>query len=193
MWPLLERVDQGRLVHQRAARGVDEDHAGLHARDARFASRKPRVSSLRARWSEMTSDRASSSSSSTIVTPASARGERFQAITSMPMPFAMRATSGADAAEPDHAERLAEQLHAFERLPGAGADVAVHAREIAAGRHHQRDGLLGDGGVAVALDGVDLDPESASSVGDVHVARRTGAEEHDVLERVHCGPGSVGM
>ena len=41
---------------------------------------------------------------------------------------------GADAAEPDDAERLAEHLHAFERLPGAGADVAVHAREIAAAR-----------------------------------------------------------
>ena len=70
---------------------------------------------------------------------------------------------GADAAEPDDAERLAEHLHAFERLPGAGADVAVHAREVAAGGHHQRDGLLGHRGVAVALDGVDLDAGASSS------------------------------
>ena len=31
----LQRGDQRRLVHQRAARGVDEDDARLHARDAR--------------------------------------------------------------------------------------------------------------------------------------------------------------
>ena len=35
----------------------------------------------------------------------------------------------ADAAEPDQAERLAVKLHAFKRLPGAGAHGAVHARE----------------------------------------------------------------
>jgi len=53
--------------------------------------------------------------------------------------------------------------------------------QIAAGRHHQRDGLLGDGGVAIALDGVNLDAERFD-LRHVHVARGAGAEEHDVLE-----------
>jgi len=96
------------------------------------------------------------------------------------MPLAILATS-ADAAETDNAEGFAEHLHAFEWLPVAGADVAVHAREIPAGRHHQRDGLLGHGGVAIALDGMDLHAQRFD-LGHIHVARRAGAEEHDVLE-----------
>ena len=61
----------------------------------------------------------------------------------------MRSNLAADAAEPDHAERLAEELHAFVRHPGAGAHFAIHAGDIAAGGEHQRDGVLGDRGVAV--------------------------------------------
>ena len=88
----------------------------------------------------------------------------------------------ADAAEPDHAQRLALQLHAFERAPGAGAHRAVHAREPARAGEHQRDGVLGHRPVAVALDGVHGDAALLQRR-HVHVARRPGAEEHDVLER----------
>ena len=89
----------------------------------------------------------------------------------------------ADAAEPDDAERLAVKLHAFARRPGAGADLTIHARDVAARGQHQRDGVLGDRGVAVALDGVDANA-ARLELGDVHVARRAGAEKDDVLERV---------
>ena len=65
--------------------------------------------------------------------------------------------------------------------PGAAADAAVHPRQIAAGREHQRDRVLGHRGIAVALDGVDRDAD-VLELGDVHVARGAGAEEHDVLE-----------
>src|SRR5207247_11332588 len=52
---------------------------------------KPRVSSFSVRFIEITSDRASNSSSSTSGAPG--RGDRFQAITSMPRPRPMRRTS----------------------------------------------------------------------------------------------------
>ena len=65
----------------------------------------------------------------------------------------------ADAAEPDQAERLALELHAFERVPDAAAHRAVHARKLAAAGKHQRHGVLGDRGVAIALDGVHRDAE----------------------------------
>jgi hypothetical protein len=56
--------------------------------------------------------------------------------------------------------------------------------------HHQSDGLLGDGGVAIALDGMDLDAERFD-FRHVHVARRTGAEKHNVFE-VPALPDQVG-
>ncbi len=150
-------------------------------RAMRSASMKPRVSSLSARWSEITSARASSASRSTSGTPrigprGAVPGDHLHADAARDA-----RDLAADAAEPDHAERLADELHAFERLPGAGAHRAVHAREVAAAGEHQRDGVLGDRGVAVALDGVHLTP-SAVQRRHVHVARGAGAEEHDVLE-----------
>ncbi len=102
--------------------------------------------------------------------------------TSAPRAVLMRIDDlGADAAEPDHAQGLAGELHPFQRLPGAGAHRAVHARKAAAAGEHQRDGMLGDGGVAVALDGVYLDGERVERR-HVHVARCAGAEEYDVPE-----------
>ena len=95
--------------------------------------------------------------------------------------FADARDLAADAAEPDHAQRLAEQLHALVRRPDAGAHLAVHARDVARGGHHQRDRVLGHRGVAVALDDVHLDA-ARFQFADIHVARGSGAEEHDVLE-----------
>ena len=186
MWPRSSASIRAVLVHQRAPRGVDQDHARLGMRARRFASRRPRVSSLSARWSEITSARASRSSRATSGTPASGRGERFQAITSIPMPRAIRATSRPMPPEPDQAERLAVELHAFERLPHARAHCAVHAREPAAAGEDQRHGVLGDRNVAIALDGVHGDAE-AGQRRNVHVARGAGAEKNDVLELAAFG------
>src|SRR6516225_9719151 len=72
-----QSVNERGLVDQRGARGVDEDDARSHARELGFT--------------EMTSDRAKSSSSAT--SGASGRGDRFQAITSMPSPRPIRRTS----------------------------------------------------------------------------------------------------
>jgi hypothetical protein len=81
---------------------------------------------------------------------------------------------------PDQAQCLVPELHALQRLPDAAADRAVHARKLATAGKHQRDGMLGDRGIAVALDGVHFDAKPIER-GDIHVTRRAGAEENDVL------------
>ena len=86
-----------------------------------------------------------------------------------------------DAAEPDHAQRLALELRAFLRRPDAGAHLAVHARHVARCGEQQRDRVLGHRGVAISLDGVHGDAVALEFV-DIHVAGGTGAEEYDVLE-----------
>src|SRR6185437_3831683 len=78
----------------------------------------------------------------------------------------------ADAAEADEAERLAAQLHALAHVPGAGADLAVHAGDIARSRQDERHRMLGDGGIAVALDRRDGDAEA---LGGRHVDIARGA------------------
>jgi hypothetical protein len=61
----------------------------------------------------------------------------------------------ADAAQPDDAEGPAKELHAFARRPGAGTDLAIHPRDVAATRQHQRDRMLRDRRIAVTFDCVD--------------------------------------
>src|SRR5262249_10615922 len=65
----------------------------------------------------------------------------------------------ADAAKPNDAERLVEELHALAWHPQATARVAVHPRQLARTGKHQRDGVLGDCDIAIALDGVHGDAE----------------------------------
>ena len=74
----------------------------------------------------------------------------------------------------------------FKRVPGAGADRSVHARKLAAAGEHQRDGVLGDRGVAVARDGVNLDTECVERR-NIHIARGAGAQEHDVPQSAAPG------
>ncbi len=52
---------------------------------------------------------------------------------------------------------------------------------LAAAGEHERDRVLGDGGVAITLDGMHLDAVPVQRR-YVHVARRAGPEEHDMLE-----------
>ena len=180
MWPL-SSASISAASSTSAPRAVLTKIAPGFMRAMRSCSRKPRVSSLSTRFSETTS---------------AARQQRVDVDQRHAGVGARRAVPAdhlhadaladardlaADAAEADDAERLAEQLHAFVRRPGAAAHLAVHARDVARRGEHQRDRVLGDRGVAIALDGVHGDA-ALFQLGDVHVARRAGAEEHDVLE-----------
>ena len=100
----------------------------------------------------------------------------------MPIPAADAQNLAPDAAESDHAQRLAEELHALVRNPGAAAHLAIHARDIAARREQERNRVLGNRRIAVIPDGVDFDA-ARRHVGKTHVARRSGAEKDDMLER----------
>ncbi len=185
----LQRLDHRRLIDQRAARGVDQDRAGLHPRDARLVEKaaglvvehkieRDDVGLLQKR---IKLDHWHAHIGSRRAIP----GDHVEAHA-----LGDARHLGADAAQSDDAERLAEHLHAFERLPGAGADVAIHAGEVAARRHHQRDGLFGDGRIAIALDGVDLDAERLD-LRHAHVARSASAEKDDMLE-VPALPHQIG-
>ena len=106
-----QAVQQGRFVDQRGARGVDENHARLHARELR-RPRNPRVLVVER---EMQRDHVGARQEFVKLDQRFARlaGVRFQAITSMPRPRPDAQDFAADAAEPDDAERLAAKLHAF--------------------------------------------------------------------------------
>ena len=94
-------------------------------RASRAASRKPRVSSVSDRLSEMTSERRKQSVECHLRHPAIGRARCGSSRSPHADAGADAGDLAADAAKADDAERLAEQLHAFERLPGAGANLAV--------------------------------------------------------------------
>ena len=182
MRPLVSASISACFVHQRAARGVHQDRARLHARDALLAQEAARAVVKHQVHRHHVG----------------ARKQRVDVDHRDPRNLPRRAVIGgdahaepgaharhlrADAAEPDHAQRLAVELHALLRRPDAGAHLAVHARDVARGGKHQRDRVLGHRDVAIALDGVHGDAARLELV-DIHVARRAGAEEHDVLERL---------
>src|SRR5689334_13876145 len=87
----------------------------------------------------------------------------------------------ADAAKSDYAQRLAEQLHALVGRPYAGAHLTIHPREITRAGPQQRDGVLGDRGIAIAFDDVYLDA-ARIELAYIHVARRARSEKDDVPE-----------
>ena len=161
-------------------------------RAMRSLLKKPRVSSPSVRFIETTSDFASSVSMSTSGTLDLSMFRAVPADHVHAHAFADARHFAADAAEADDAQRLAEKLHALVRRPGAGAHLAVHAGDVARGRHHQRDRVLGHRGVAIALDDVHLDAARLQLV-DIHVARGARAEEHDVLELGALRHQLVGM
>ena len=177
--PALERLDQRRLVDQRAARGIDQDRARLHARDALGAQE----SAGRVIEHQVEGDHIGVRQQCVELAERHASAAR-------PVPTDhVHADTLADArhlapdtAEPDHAQRLAVELHAFLRRPHARAHLAVHAGHVTRGGEHQCNRMLGHGGVAIALDGVHGDAAALKLI-DIHVAGRAGAEEHDVLER----------
>ena len=176
----VERPDERCLVDQGAARGIDQDRARFHPRDAAGVDDAAGA----VVEGEMQRDHVGPRQQGVELDQ---RHARVRARAAVPGDHLHADAArdphhlAADAAEPDHAEHLSGELHAFERLPGAGAHRAVHARKAAAAGEHQRDRVLGDRGVAVALDGVHLDAQRVQRR-HVHVARGAGAEEHDVLE-----------
>ncbi len=119
---------------------------------------------------------------STSGTPRSACFVRFQPITFMPMPWPMRATS-----RPMPPSPMTPSVLPRSCTPSSGSQRPPrmrrsHDRDVAGAGEHQRDGVLGDSGVAIAAEGVHGDAEFGER-GDIHVARGPGAAEHDVLER----------
>ena len=162
-----------------APRAVLTRIAPLRMRAMRGASRKPRVSSVSSRWIESTW-----LSASRRVEPDELDARRLFR-RAVPGEHAHAAAMGdardlrGDAAEAEQADRLAGELHAFAADPLSVADAAIHGGDAARGGPHQGDRVLGDGGVAIALDGVHRDAECRELLG-VHVAARAGAEEDDV-------------
>ena len=180
-----QRVDQRRLVHQCAPRGIDQDGARLEAGEAVGVEKAARVVAER----EMERDDVGAREQRVEIDQRHRRVRGRRAVPGDHLHADAAADAGdlaADAAEPDDAERLAEKLHAFERLPGAEAHRPVHAGDVAGAGEHQRHGVLGHRGIAVALDGVHRDAEPPERR-DVHVARRAGAEKHDVPQRATAG------
>ena len=152
----LQRVDQRLLVGERAARGVDEQRTGLHARDALAAQEAARLVVEH----EVERNHVGAGEQRVDVDQRAGRVAPRRAVIGDDLHAEALGHArhfGADAAEADDAERLAEQLDTLLRRPLAAAHVAVHARNVACGRKHQRDRVLGDGRVAVALDDVDGD------------------------------------
>ena len=178
--PAFERCDQRGLVGQRTARSVDVYDAFLHARDplggekaaCLVAERQVHRHDVGAGEQGVDVDQRHVDLGVLGAIPADHVHSHA---------FADARHLAADAAEADHAQRFAEELHAFVRCPYAAAHLAIHAREIARAGPQQRDGVLGDRGVTVALDDVHLDA-ALIELTDIHVARRPGAEENDVLE-----------
>ena len=116
--------------------------------------RNPRVSSLSARCSEITSERISSSSSATRASPG--RGVRFLRMYLHPQPAADAQNLAADTAQPDDAEGLADKLARLRVLTRCGnGPHGIHPRDVAQHASISAIAVPGNGGVAVALDGVD--------------------------------------
>ena len=152
--PALQRRQQRSFVDERPARGVDEDRAGLHARHALGAEKAPCLLAER----EMQRDHVRSLQQGIDVGQCDRSVGKRRAVKRDHLhaqAFGDARHLAPDAAEPDNAQRLAPQLHAFERRPGPAAHRAVHARNVAGAGEHQRDGVLGDRDIAVALDGMD--------------------------------------
>ena len=83
----------------------------------------------------------------------------------MPLPCAMRATFEAMPPKPSSLMVFPVSCTPSLRIHSPVADAAIHQRDAARGGPHQRDRVLGDRGVAIALDGVDLHPERFELLG----------------------------
>jgi hypothetical protein len=124
-----EPIEKRRLIDQGGARRIDHDHTRLHARDVLRPDKSARLVAER----EIERDRVGTRQQFV------ERDERIAGTLRAVPGDDVHAKAAADphdlapdAAEPDHAERLAEELHALVRHPGAGAHLAIHARDIAA-------------------------------------------------------------
>jgi hypothetical protein len=161
------------------------------------SSMMPLVSSVSSRWSETTS--ASASRSLEFREPLGVRGQPGRVGVRRPRDdvqadrLEQRREPGADAAVADDPGRLAGQLDALPDVPLPRPDGAVVADDVLGQREGEGEGVLGDGGVAVAGDVRDRD--AALSRGrQVDEGRRAGAGERDqpeVRQPAQHRPGEV--
>ena len=179
-----------RSASTRAASSITAPRAVLtriapgRIRARRRASIMPAVSSLRPRWSETTWESASSASRVAIGAHGRPAGTplRFQAITSMPRPAPRRTIS-----RPTPPVPTTPRVLPASSTPSSVCQLpARSARSIRAvwrtAVEHQRERVLGDRAVAIALDGAHLDAAPRRRR-HVDIARRAGPHEDDHLQR----------
>ena len=181
--PRLERLGQRRLVHQAAARAIDDAHALFHLLDGRgiddvlglFGKRgvqRDEIGPLEQRVELDLLD--------TEIARALLRQERIVGDHLHLQADGAVGDDRTDIAAADDAERLAENLHAHEFVlfPFAGARRGVGFRNLAGQRQHQRDRVLG-GGDRIAERRVHHDDAARGGRRDVDIVDAdAGAADH---------------
>jgi len=156
--PGIERVDQGRLVHQPAARGVDQVRTGFHQRQAARVEQVGGVLGAR----DMQGDHVGPGQQlgqghqrHAAVRGGRRRQERIMRGDFHADPARLARDRAADAAQADHAQPLAFEFEAGEAGLGPlpGLHPGVGARHVAREREQQRQRMFG-GGAGVAVGGV---------------------------------------
>ena len=189
----LHGLDQGRLVDDRAARGVDQHGIGAHQGEAARVDDAPglvveaEMKRDNVGFREQRIEGLDRGALQVCRHAAPVPGDDVHAD-----PGAEAHHLAADAAGADHAQGLARELYAVQRAPGAAAQRAIHPRGLAAAIEHQRERVLGHRHVAIALDGAHLDAEFLRRR-HVDVARGACAHEDDDLQRAAAASTSSGM
>ena len=146
--PRLERLDEGVLVDQGAAGGVDDPGAVLHLRDRLTVDHPPRLVGERRVEGEEVGGREhlvlGRRAVDAEVAEAVVADERVVRDHRHPEPDRAPRHLLADPPETEHAERLPFQLHPApaRALPAALLQRRVRLRDVARERHEQPDGLL---------------------------------------------------
>gem|GEM_PF-2922684 len=177
---VLQSAQHRRLIHQRAARSVDQNRARAHGADPRCVQKPARFLGQQ----QMQGNHVAFGKQHV------QRHERhpckgFGAAVPGQNPHAAAQSQArhlrGNAAEADQAQRLARQLHAGHAQPFPAAHGLVHARNSPRGGPHQGNGVFGHRCIAIAFDGMHTNPVRSEGFG-VHVTARAGAEKNDMLQ-----------
>jgi len=121
-------IDERVLIDQRATRRIDEDRARLHARHLSRPEKSVGVVVER----EVQRNHVGANKQFVERDQSFAGARRAIPRNDLhPQPAADAQNLAADTAQPDDAEGLAKELHAFARRPGAGTDLPIHPRDVA--------------------------------------------------------------